>query len=186
MQELSTQQLAGLIDQRLRLLAQFLAIGQKQAELIAADETGSLLRLLGAKNQLIAALKTIEQRLAPFHEQDPEGRVWESPAAREACAAKAAECRLLLEKVMQQEKANEIAITARRDAVAEKLESTTAATLARNAYRENGRAAGPAGPHYVSGVVTGANVAGQNAAERVTALDLSVGDTPRSAPPAGA
>ncbi len=175
MQELSTQQLAGLIDQRLRLLAQFLAIGRKQAELIAADETGPLLRLLGAKNQLIAALKTIEQRLAPFHEQDPEARVWESPAAREACAAKAAECRQLLEQVVRQERENEIAITARRDAVAEKLETTTAAAQARNAYRENGPSGRPAGPHYASG---------QPAAEQAPVLDLSVGQTPRSAPPA--
>ena len=130
----STRTLADLVNKRLRCLAQLLDVGQQQAEFIAQGEITPVLRLLSAKSQLITALQAIEKLLAPFHGEDPDARVWESPAARAACAAEAEECRTLLARVMELEARNEAAMTERRDAVGQQLQSFNAASRARSAY----------------------------------------------------
>ena len=79
MTELSTTRLADLIAKRRRCLEQLLELGRRQAELIAAGNMADLMRLLAAKQQLIAALQTLEKELAPFHDEDPDSRRWASP-----------------------------------------------------------------------------------------------------------
>lgn len=130
-----TKKLAGLIAKRHLCLSQLRDLGLKQSALIHAGEINSLLRLIGAKNQIIAALHAVEKELAPFHEQDPESRQWESPEARAQCAAQAAQCTKLLEEVMQLERNNEEIMTKRRDQVAEQLQVAQAANAARGAYQ---------------------------------------------------
>ena len=133
--DLSTTALAELISKRHACLAQLRAIGLKQAELIATSETGALLRLLTGKQQLIAALQSLEHQLQPFGDQEPDARQWPSLEARQACAAQAAECRQLLEEVMRLEQENEKQMTLRRNDVAAQLQNATAASRARGAYR---------------------------------------------------
>jgi hypothetical protein len=110
-------------------------LGMKQAELVASGEVGALLRLLSVKNQLIAALQTIEQQLAPFHAQDPEARIWSSPTARQRCALLIAECQSLLEQIMEMERDSEQKMTERRDQVAHQLQAAQSAGAARRAYQ---------------------------------------------------
>lgn len=135
MTSLSTTTLADLIDKRHRCLLQLRDLGQKQTELIAAGEMGPLLRLISTKNQLIAALQSIELGLQPFHAQDPEQRAWETPEARARSAQQAEACQQLLDEVMQLERSNEQAMIARRDAVATQLQTAQAAGAARGAYQ---------------------------------------------------
>ncbi len=135
MTNLTSDKLAEHIAQRHTCLVQLHKLGVKQAELVTSGEIGSLLRLLSVKNQLIVALQAIEQQLGPFHDQDPEARVWSNPAARERCARQAAECQTLLEEIMQMERDNEQKMTERRDHVASQLQAAQSATTARRAYQ---------------------------------------------------
>ncbi|MCA9234603.1 MAG: flagellar export chaperone FlgN [Planctomycetales bacterium] len=131
----STKTLADLVNKRLRCLTQLVQLGQRQGALIDEGETSALLRLLATKGQLITALQAIEAALAPFHAEDPEARVWESPAARANCAAEAQRCRELLACVMELEAANEQRAVRQRDDVAGQLRNLGAANRARNAYQ---------------------------------------------------
>lgn len=137
--DLSTDNLADLIARRHACLKQLHAIGVKQAELIAASDMTSLLRLVAGKQQLIAALQAIEHRLQPFHQQQPDDRQWSSASARAACAQQAAECRQMLDAVMQLEQANEAEMARRRDDVAQQLQSAETAARARGAYQAHQR-----------------------------------------------
>jgi len=143
---LSTTKLADLIDKRHRCLLQLRDLGHKQGELIAAGEMGPLLRLIAAKNQLIAALQSIEQALAPYHDQDPEQRDWASSAARAHCADQVNTCQQLLEEVMELERRNEQSMIERRDQVATQLQAAQAAGAARGAYQAH-QLSTPQGPH---------------------------------------
>lgn len=147
MNSLTTTNLADLIDKRHRCLLQLRDLGHKQAELIAAGEMGPLLRLISAKNQLIAALQSIEQALAPYHAQEPEQRNWQTTQARAQCAQQAEACQQLLSEVMMLERQNEQNMIARRDQVANQLQTAQAAGAARGAYQAHQRAT-PQGPHH--------------------------------------
>lgn len=131
----TTNELSDLVDKRHRCLTQLRDLGRKQAELIDAGEMPALLRLISTKNQLIAALQSIEQALAPFHDQDPETRLWESPSAREDCSKLVQSCQQLLEEVMSLERQNEQNMVQRRDQLAVQLEAVQSANTARGAYQ---------------------------------------------------
>jgi len=144
--ELTTDRLADLITKRHRCLLQLRNLGHKQAELIIQGNMAPLLRLLGAKNQLIAAVQAIEQELNPFHEQNAEARAWPTEEARQKCAEQADQCRQLLDEVMQLEQHNEKKMTLRRDQVANQLQAAQAASTARSAYQAQQRSTFQ-GPH---------------------------------------
>jgi len=135
MSELSTNTLADLMVKRRKCLSQLRDLGQRQAQLIAAGEMADLLRLVAAKQQLIVALQALEKQLAPFHDQDPDARRWDSPEARAACAGDAEACRQLIREVMAMEHQGERQMTARRDEVANQLRSAAAGGRVREAYQ---------------------------------------------------
>ncbi len=135
MSEHSTDQLAALVAGRRQCLLQMRDLSRKQSELIATGQMDPLLRLLAAKQQLLTALQTMERNLAPYHDQDPEQRIWTSPEARAQCTRQAADCKRLLEEIMQLEKQNEQQITLRRDEVASQLQTVHSASVARGAYQ---------------------------------------------------
>ncbi|MCA9230411.1 MAG: flagellar export chaperone FlgN [Planctomycetales bacterium] len=135
MTQLTTEKLSDLLSKRLRCLQQLRDLGLKQAELISQGEMSPLLRLLGAKNQLIVAVQAIEHELTPFHSQDPDKRQWPSAEERTRCSEQAAQCQQLLAEVMQLEEQNEMEMTLRRDRVANQLQAAQAASTARSAYQ---------------------------------------------------
>ena len=130
-----TEKLAELIDKRHRCLLNLRELSSKQSSMITEGDMPSLLRSFSIKNQWIVALQAIERELTPYHQQDPESRVWQSETARQQCAERAAECSQLLEEVMQLEKNNELEMTQRRDQVATQLQTVRSADAARNAYQ---------------------------------------------------
>ncbi len=144
---LSTENLAELIGKRHRCLVQLRDLGRRQAEMIKVGEMSPLLRLIAAKNQLIAALQSIEQGLAPYHDQDPETRNWPTAEARAQCAQQAQTCQQLLGEVMELERQNEQAMITRRDQVATQLQAAQAANTARGAYQAQ-QIKSPRGPHH--------------------------------------
>ncbi|MEM8944631.1 MAG: flagellar export chaperone FlgN [Planctomycetota bacterium] len=149
MTSLTTETLADLIDKRYRCLTQLRDLGKKQRELIRVGDMGALLRLISTKNQLIAALQSIEQGLSPFHDQDPDQRNWHSPDAKTRCKQLATDCQALLNEVMEMERQNEQRMVARRDEVAAQLQAAQAANTARSAYQSHQQSQ-PQGPHQTS------------------------------------
>jgi hypothetical protein len=134
MHQPSTAVLAALMSQRRKCLLQLRELSVRQAQIIASSDASDLLRLIAAKQQLIAALQGIEKRLAPYHAQNPEERVWLSAEAREQCAADGDACRKLVEEVMALEQQGERQMTKRRDAVAKQIGTVAAAGRVRDAY----------------------------------------------------
>jgi hypothetical protein len=147
--ELNSNMLADLIAKRLRCLVKLRDLGLKQSELIAAGDMAPLLRLLAAKNQWIVAVQTIEKDLTPYHEQDPEQRAWDSQDARSQCASQAAQCKQLLDEIMQMELQNEERMTQWRDQVASQLQMAHAAGSACSAYQAQQIHRTPGHPHFV-------------------------------------
>ena len=133
----STRKLAELIQSKHQCLLQLRELGVRQNQLIANGELGDLLRLLAAKQHVITALQAVDRQLSPYQQEDPDSRTWSSPDERAACARLAAECRQLLEEVMQMEKANETQMAQRRNDVAAQLTSLHHAGEVRGAYAQN-------------------------------------------------
>jgi hypothetical protein len=132
--ELSTTRLAALITAKQQVLEILVQLGQKQVALITSADMTSLMKLLSGKQSVMSHLQMIEQALIPFRDQDPEGRVWESPAHRTACQARADQCNNLLREAMQLERTAESEMVKRRDSTQSALSSVQAAASARAAY----------------------------------------------------
>jgi len=138
---LSTTRLAGLITAKQQVLEILVQLGRKQVALIAAGDMTSLLKLLAGKQSVMSHLQMIEQAMAPFRDEDPESRVWESPTHRMACQARADQCNDLLREAMQLEQTAEAEMVKRRDSAQVALTSVQAAADARAAYIPLGPAA---------------------------------------------
>ncbi len=128
-------ELARLIAKRHLCLTQLRDLGHKQSDLISTGEISGLLRLISAKNPLIAALQAVERELIPYHSQNPDQRTWTSPGDRETCAQQVAQCKRLLDEVMAIEKENEQKMIRRRDEVAARLQTVQQTSVARSAYQ---------------------------------------------------
>ena len=131
----NTERLAELIGKKRHVLAQLRDVGQRQTDLINHGDTGSLLKLLAAKQLLISTLQSVERELTPYYAEDPDRRKWNSPTDRATCAQQAAECNTLLEEIVQLEKHGADMMTARRNEVAEQLQQAHAAAHVRSAYQ---------------------------------------------------
>lgn len=137
MPPLATDNLAELIRKKHLILVQLREIGLRQQKLVDESATTPLLQLLGAKQHLIAALQMVERNLRPFQAEDPENRVWRTPADRAACATTAAECQQLLAEVMGLERSQELRMVERRDLVAQQLRRANTAHQAADAYQQH-------------------------------------------------
>jgi hypothetical protein len=135
----STERLADLIRSKHQVLVQLRDVGLRQSGFVASGDNTSLLTLLAAKQHLISVLQGLERELAPYMSEDPRARIWRTPEDRARCARQAAECNLLLEEIVQLEKAGADQMTARRNEMADQLERFHAATHVRSAYEAQRR-----------------------------------------------
>lgn len=135
----ATDHLAELIRQKHQALVQLREVGRRQADLVRCGEITSLLKLLAAKQHLIAALQKLESELKPYYGEDPEKRIWASPDDRAQCAQLASECNALLEEIVALEKQGAEQMNARKNEVAEQLQQVHASSHVRNAYQAQRR-----------------------------------------------
>lgn len=138
---LSTTRLAGLITAKQQVLEILVQLGRKQVAMITSGDVSSLMKLLAGKQSVMNHLQMIEQAMVPFRGQEPEQRVWESPAHRTACQARAEQCNALLTEAMQLEQVAEKEMVLRRDATQAALNSVQSAADARAAYAPLGTTA---------------------------------------------
>jgi hypothetical protein len=129
-----TEFLSDRIEQKLALLGQLCDLGRRQVALIEAGDMAQLLKLLSAKQRLLAALQSLERELDPFRDEDPEARVWLSPAHRRKCAENTAACEELLRFIVEQERNSETRMRMRRDQAAARLDGAHSVAAAHRAY----------------------------------------------------
>lgn len=136
-----TDQLFELIRKKHQVLSQLREVGLRQLELVEGGDVSTLLTLLGAKQQLITGLQTLEQELAPFYSEEPDRRIWHSAEHRAECARKADQCNMILKEVVALEKRVAERMSARRNEVAEQLQQAHNANHVRGAYEISRRRA---------------------------------------------
>jgi len=129
-----TDKLIELIRKKHEVLVQLRDMGLRQAELVKSGEITGLLKLLGAKQHVIVGLQELERGLKPYYAENPDARVWRSPADRAHCSQLANECNALLEEVVKLERNGAEQMDARRSDVAAQLNQAHAASHVRNAY----------------------------------------------------
>ncbi len=129
-----TDLLAELIGKKLAVLEQLRDLSRRQSDLIADGDIQRLLSLLSVKQTLLAELQKIQKRLEPFRQQDPEARVWRSPADRQRCRQVVERCEALLGEIMLIERQSEAEMARRRDDAAARLQCTHSSAEATRAY----------------------------------------------------
>ncbi len=134
MSSLETDILAQLIGNKHELLVQLRDAGRRQLELIEAGDMTQLLRLLSSKQRVLGGLQDVERRIDPFRGQNPDQRIWRTPAERDRCSQMSAQCELLLAEVVEGEKRGEARLTSHQDRTAAQLELAQHASQARAAY----------------------------------------------------
>ena len=135
---MQTDLLAQLIERKQQVLSQLWQLSQRQLVLIAQGDLNGLLGLLAAKQKLLVVLQQVERELEPFRQQDPDRRVWRSPAIREQTRQRAEQCQKLLSEIIRVERECEAEVIQRRDSAATRLQGAHAAAQARQAYVGSG------------------------------------------------
>ena len=75
-------------------------LSRRQLELIDSGEITALVKLLASKQTVMNQLQSLEQKLTPFRDDDPDRRDWRSPAERAECQTRAEQSRLLLAEAL--------------------------------------------------------------------------------------
>jgi hypothetical protein len=132
--ELDTNRLSELIGAKLKMVELLAQLARRQLALVEAGETSDLLKLLAAKQSVLARMQEVERLLDPFREQDPDARVWRSVEDRSRSQDQARRCDELLAETMRLEKEGEAGVVRRRDAAAAVLASARAAADVQAAY----------------------------------------------------
>ncbi len=137
-----TERLAVLVSAKVQVLEILTRLSRRQLELVSRGETPALLKLLTAKETVLAQLQALERQLDPFRSEDPEARVWSSRESRSACQRDADRANALLTEALALERQAEAAMLGRRDAAASALSAVQVAADARTAYAVPQPAAG--------------------------------------------
>jgi hypothetical protein len=139
-----TDRLAALVESKFRVLSLLVRLAEQQLALIEAADMGWLIKLLAAKQSLLAQLSEIERQLDPFRADDPESRSWRTPEARTDCQRLAELGAQQLADLMELEKKGESEMVRRRDGAAARLKGAHSAAEASHAYAErpSGRVSG--------------------------------------------
>jgi len=134
---METTQLATLIAAKHDVLVQLQQIMREESQIENNASLAHIEVAVHRKKTLVDELLSLEAQLNPFRDQDPESRVWESPAAREQCRQTEVRCCAMLSEILAHEKKAEAALIERREETASQLQQSRAATQARNAYRSS-------------------------------------------------
>jgi hypothetical protein len=129
-----SSELAAAISRKAQLLEMLRKLGDAQLSLVRESDMSRLMQVLASKESLLKQLQIVERQLDPFRDQDPETRLWSSPAARKACQDDANRCAALLAEIVALEKQSEAEMTVRRDATATQLQATYSSREAQGAY----------------------------------------------------
>jgi hypothetical protein len=131
---MDTEVLAKLIDSKHEMLSQLRQLAIRQLELVEVDDMSRIISLLAVKQRLLNTMDDIEKQLDPFRQQDPEQRIWASPAHRERAREVSARCDAMLQEIMSIERGCESRLHQRRDQAASQIQGMHVAANASTAY----------------------------------------------------
>jgi hypothetical protein len=131
----STEHLARLVSAKRQVLKIVVRLSERQLEMIESGHMEDLMKLLAAKQTVLAQLQSVERELLPYRDDDPDTRPWATGAARAACQAEASEANALIARSLELERRAEAAMLARRNAAENSLAAFQVASDARAAYR---------------------------------------------------
>lgn len=137
---MDTQRLTQLIDAKHTVLKQLYELAQRQFALAGEGDAAALVSLLAVKQKLLDTLTALEERLNPFREQDPQARIWPSPADRARCASTSEHCRTLLDEIMSLDQRGMELLQARQQQTLRMIHAAHDAADARSAYFEQQQA----------------------------------------------
>ncbi|AMV34777.1 hypothetical protein VN12_21805 [Pirellula sp. SH-Sr6A] len=130
----STERLFGLFETKLHLLSQMQSMALEQDELVAQHDMSGLMSLLSRKQQLMESLQAIQNELHPFQHEDPEKRVWRSPARRLECQKIVKRCEDVVQQLILLENRSLDHMNLQREAVQSQLLQNAAADQIQRAY----------------------------------------------------
>ena len=131
---METDFLAKLVDLRHDVLVQLRQLARQQAVVIHEADMTRLLSLLGIKQRLLNELQNFERQLEPFRSQDPDQRIWRTPADRQRCREVAERSESLLGEIVLVERECETNLIQRRDHAAVLLQGAHSAARATRGY----------------------------------------------------
>lgn len=131
---METDFLAKLVDLRHDVLVQLRQLARQQAVVIHEADMTRLLSLLGIKQRLLNELQNFERQLEPFRSQDPDQRIWRTPADRQRCREVAERSESLLGEIVLVERECETNLIQRRDHAAVLLQGAHSAARATQGY----------------------------------------------------
>ncbi len=132
-----TDRLRKLIDEKHSVLTSLRELADVQVEQAFNSDMAVLVSVLARKQPLMDELSRIQEELSTYTLDDPDSRVWKSPADRLACRAVAQSCDQLLKNILQLEQQAIDELSDRRDAVAVQLQDGRDGMSARSAYFTN-------------------------------------------------
>lgn len=130
-----TELLAKYMQARLDIAQALLALARSQFDSADSEDNNLTVSILSRKQNLLEELDEVQRNLAPYHNDDPEDRVWAAPARRTHCQNIAEQSRTILLETMRLEEATIRQLETRRQAVAAQLQSGSDSVLASNAYQ---------------------------------------------------
>jgi hypothetical protein len=135
MENLDTDRLALLAEQKLQLLEHLRELTLAQQALVSEQRVEELLTFLSRKNETLEDLRILQQEIAQFQDQQPEDRVWRSNDLRVRCRQNFRRCELLLAELLAMEETSMNELSQRRDLVAQQLQQYTTADAIHDAYQ---------------------------------------------------
>jgi hypothetical protein len=131
---LPTERLYQLFETKLHLLQEMQQMAITQADLVAEHDMTALMSLLSRKQLLMESLQSLQPQFAVFQNDDPDARVWSSPARRAECQQMAKLCDGLIQQLIIQENRSLDGMNLKRDMVLSQLEQNAAASQVQQAY----------------------------------------------------
>ncbi len=135
MENLDTDRLALLAEQKLQLLEHLRELTLAQQTLVSEQRVEELLTFLSRKNETLEDLRTLQQEIAQFQDQQPEDRVWQSNDMRVRCRENFRRSEALLAELLAMEDSAITELSQRRDLVAQQLQQYTTADAIHDAYQ---------------------------------------------------
>ena len=131
---MQTDILTQLINDKHDVLSRLHELCIRQLRLVSARDSIALLEMFTAKQNLLDQLQSLEKRLDPFREDDPDQREWRQLEDRLACRKIAEANAKLLADVTALEKQALSELEASRDQIANRIDDAHNGARARAAY----------------------------------------------------
>lgn len=133
----ATERLFSLFETKLHLLRELQALTLEQTALVSLHEMSALMTLLSRKQSIIEALQRIQSDLALYRNDDPERRVWNSPARRSECQTLVRQCEQLVAGLIVQENESIAEMSEQRENLNSQIQQNALATQVQQAYSSN-------------------------------------------------